>query len=288
MNSIKKSLLGILLSGIGCVSEPAMPVIQLSDRALYVNKDPSYHYLVYKNKNDGEKDLVNLTVTADSEEAWMFDKKENSWLEFGTHETDTCAYLDRKIASLTSEPSRYIFYHIHLSNKDAKEELSKLDELEKKLSNSLYEETTPASLKDNIRDSIIMLADKRIFTLASSLSGAFPSRRDLSNCLVMPISVASEFGVVDCSLYEGKLEDMQTLTSNYDPVLGTYFMIRGVYTDEWISLKNYSPENVIQAMVTKINRETNGKLKLNFRQFTPDKTLPSPSSPPLTSSRNRA
>lgn len=105
-------------------AEPKKPD---SDTKLRVNTD-AVHYKISKSREDGEKDLIELSETADKEEAWVFIKDSNGdsvWHEVGYNEKTDSATTDlNMIKSLPADTAEISVYHHHPVEKIAFQDTS--------------------------------------------------------------------------------------------------------------------------------------------------------------------
>lgn len=293
-----------MLTALGCSTpvyerrfEPIFPttprlIHEKSTKQLYINKNSSYHYIIKKSSEEGEQDLIDLVKDAELEEAWLFDKINQRWIEIGKRETDRRVEDDNLLTRTLGSPKDYIHYHLHPKQEVTRQKLNELEKLETEMLSRL-EEKQDKKTKDNLREALMIVSEQKIYFTADKLRAAFPSSLDTVLGSLIESAVASEYGIMHYKFITPKnypeIQDFIGLLYEYNLHATILNELRNNYFNEWLDPNpHYTPEKAIQSVVDHINKKLKGKVSLKFKPITPRKTLPSPSVPPVTSSRKRA
>ncbi len=264
---LKKSLLAIVLGTVGCASDD---FIELSSSTkLYVNLSRQ-HYSIIKSQEEGEKDLIELAKTSEYEEAWLFDKVKQKWLELGMLETKCDVATPLKDVIF---PKDAIFYHIHPSHifKDKKALYEKYSKEEEDIIEKLKDNSLTDKKRAELKSSLSEIESFKLFTKMELLYlAAFPSYTDIyamdkSN---LKNAVASEHGIMYYS--PNKKEGQEKIRSN----LVTLYQF---LTPEILNLQlegGYTDEAAIWLTANYITRKVlNNKFELRFKSALPKISL---------------
>jgi hypothetical protein len=272
---MKKSLKGIVYATLGLATgcstlnytEGTLKEISPENK-LYVNLG-QVHYLIKKNRFDGEKDLEGLVNTSKTEEAWIFHPRYKIWVEVGHNEQEDS--VEFKSGILDKE---IIFYHIHPKHaiKGSKLVYNLADQAHKEIKAKIERVMNKEEyiIEEGINLALANTALKRSkleFKSSMILGSTLPSPRDIGVSITYGVrsSVASEMGIMDIFYlgdmdWEFRKEEALKIEKEYNLVnfqeIGTKYLKQG-----------FNDRDAIQSTVEEINHKFKGRFMFVFRPW---------------------